>query len=146
MASVGEESELQRHEREAREKHAAETGGIPQPPRPITEQSFMQYMQLVEEGRRRDQEVQNKFLHDLLETQAGRARNGEPKGVTLSDFQNTRPEPFARAVDPMDAEDWIADTERKLNTVGCSDEEKVRYATYLLTGPAASWWEAIVAT
>ena len=89
MASVGEESELQRQEREAREKHAAETGGIPEPPRPISEQSFMQYMQLVEEGRRRDQEVQNKFLHDLLETQAGRARNGEPKGVTLSDFQNT---------------------------------------------------------
>ena len=65
MASAGEESELQRQEREAREKDAAETGGIPQPPRPITEQSFMQ---LVEEGRRRDQEVQNKFLHDLLET------------------------------------------------------------------------------
>ena len=146
MASVGEESELQRQEREAREKHAAETGGIPEPPRPISEQSFMQYMQLVEEGRRRDQEVQNKFLHDLLETQNGRSRNGEPRGVTLSDFQNTRPEPFARAVDPMDAEDWIADTERKLNTVGCSDEEKVRYATYLLIGPAASWWEAIVAT
>ena len=46
----------------------------------------------------------------------------------------------------MDAEDWVADTERKLNTVGCCDEEKVRYATHLLTGPAASWWEAIVAT
>ena len=35
MASAGEESELQRQEREAREKHAAETGGIPEPPRPI---------------------------------------------------------------------------------------------------------------
>ncbi|KAK1694096.1 hypothetical protein QYE76_010793 [Lolium multiflorum] len=26
----------------------------------------------------------------------------------------------------MDAEDWLMDTERKLNTVGCNDLEKVR--------------------
>ncbi|KAK1616837.1 hypothetical protein QYE76_022354 [Lolium multiflorum] len=45
----------------------------------------------------------------------------------------------------MDAEDWLMDTERKLRTVGCNDEEKIRYATYLLSGPAASWWENVVA-
>jgi len=146
MAYVGEESDVQRQERELKEKQDADAGGIPQPPRLITEQSFMQYMQMVEEGRRQDQERQNKFLQDLLEIQAGRGRDEVLKGVTLSDFQNARPIPFARAPEPMDAEDWVADTERKLNTVGCSDEEKVRYATHLLTGPAASWWEAIKAT
>ncbi|KAK1610109.1 hypothetical protein QYE76_033782 [Lolium multiflorum] len=45
----------------------------------------------------------------------------------------------------MDAEDWLMDTERKLKTVGCNDEEKIRYTTYLLSGPAASWWENLVA-
>jgi hypothetical protein len=45
----------------------------------------------------------------------------------------------------MDAEDWLTNTERKLKTVGYSEEEKVRYATYLLIGPAASWWENIIA-
>ncbi|KAK1627474.1 hypothetical protein QYE76_001789 [Lolium multiflorum] len=45
----------------------------------------------------------------------------------------------------MDAEDWLMDTERKLNTVGFNDLEKVRYATHLLCGPAASWWDNIVA-
>ncbi|KAK1603710.1 hypothetical protein QYE76_027383 [Lolium multiflorum] len=45
----------------------------------------------------------------------------------------------------MDAEDWLMDTERKLNTVGCNDQEKVRYATHLLCGPSASWWDNIVA-
>ncbi|KAK1606824.1 hypothetical protein QYE76_030497 [Lolium multiflorum] len=45
----------------------------------------------------------------------------------------------------MDAEDWLMDTEQKLNTVGCNDHEKVRYATHLLCGPAASWWDNIVA-
>ncbi|KAK1663150.1 hypothetical protein QYE76_051309 [Lolium multiflorum] len=67
------------------------------------------------------------------------------EGVTLSDFQNARPLPFASAPEPMDAEDWLMDTERKLRTVGCNDEEKIRYATYLLSGPAASWWENLVA-
>ncbi|KAK1645131.1 hypothetical protein QYE76_062936 [Lolium multiflorum] len=30
------------------------------------------------------------------------------------------------APEPMDAEDWLMDTERKLKTVGCNDEEKIR--------------------
>jgi hypothetical protein len=37
------------------------------------------------------------------------------------------------------------DTERKLNTVNCNDGEKLRYATHLLCGPAAAWWDNIVA-
>ncbi|XP_051215356.1 uncharacterized protein [Lolium perenne] len=45
----------------------------------------------------------------------------------------------------MDAEDWLKDTERKLKTVGCTDQEKVRYATHLLCGPATSWWDNVVA-
>jgi hypothetical protein len=45
----------------------------------------------------------------------------------------------------MDAEDWLLDTERKLNTVNCSDGEKIRYAMHLLCGPAEAWWDNIVA-
>jgi hypothetical protein len=45
----------------------------------------------------------------------------------------------------MDAKDWLLDTERKLNTMNCNDSEKLRYATHLLCGPAAAWWENIVA-
>jgi hypothetical protein len=45
----------------------------------------------------------------------------------------------------MDAEDWLLDTERKLNTVNCNDSEKLRYATHLLCGPTAAWWDNIVA-
>nr|XP_051199186.1 uncharacterized protein LOC127312692 [Lolium perenne] len=45
----------------------------------------------------------------------------------------------------MDAEDWLMATERKLKTVGCTDEKKVKYATHLLCGPVASWWDNILA-
>ena len=65
--------------------------------------------------------------------------------MSLSDFQSTRPLPFASASETMDAKDWLRDTERKLNIVGCTDEEKLRYAAYLLSGPAAAWWENMLA-
>ena len=41
----------------------------------------------------------------------------------------------------MDANDCIMDTERKLAAVNAKDDEKVRFATHLLTGVAASWWD-----
>ena len=104
----------------------------------------MQYLQLVEEGRKRDQENQNKFMQDIL-SQTGQGRENGRRGVSLSDFQNTRPVSFATAAEPMDAEDWLRDAERKVNTVNCNDEEKLRYTTYLLTGPAASRWEGVLA-
>ncbi len=129
------ETEQQRMEHEAKEKadaDAANQGALPPPPmRPLMEQNFMQCMQMMQEN-------QNKFMEKLL----GRANQRAPEGggVSLSDFQNARLLPFASAPEPMDAEDWLADTERKLKTVGCNDEEKLRYATHLLTGPVASWW------
>ena len=35
------------------------------------------------------------------------------------------------------------DIELKLNTVGCTDQEKVRYASHQLIGPAATWWRNV---
>jgi hypothetical protein len=142
------ETKSERLAREAQEKQDANTetarSQATSQSRPISEQSFMQYMQLVEERRQRDQEVQNKLVHHIL-SQGGQGRVNRGRGVSLSDFQNTRPLPFASTPEPMDAEDWLRDTERKLNTVGYSDDEKLRYATYLLSGPAAAWWENLLA-
>ncbi|KAK1608407.1 hypothetical protein QYE76_032080 [Lolium multiflorum] len=142
----GEESEAQRLEREAKQKEEADEAArnqFPPPPPPMTQQNFLQYMQMLEERQRVTMEQQNKFFQELL--QQNRVERPENQGVTLSDFKNTKPISFAYAPEPMDAEDWLMDTERKLNTVGCNDLEKVRYATHLLCGPAASWWDNIVA-
>jgi hypothetical protein len=121
-------------EAKAKADHEAQEHLPPPPPfRPLTEQSFMQYMQFM-------QETQNKFMQELM-GQIGARRVSEVRGVSLSNFLNAKPFPFASAVEPMDAEDWLMDTERKLKAVGASDVEKVRYATHLLSGPAASWWD-----
>ncbi|KAK1650082.1 hypothetical protein QYE76_067887, partial [Lolium multiflorum] len=142
------ETEEARREREAREKEeadaAARAENAPPPPHPMLHPDFQQYMRSMEEDRRRYQESQSKNMQDFF-THVINDRGNEGKGVTLSDFQNARPLPFTSAPEPMDAEDWLMDTERKLKTVGCNDEEKIRYTTYLLSGPAASWWENLVA-
>ena len=142
------ESESDRLARESQEKQdadmAASNGAGTSETRPLSEDSFMQFVHMAENKRKREQEIQNKFLHNLL-AQIERRRDNVGRGVSLSGFHSTRPVPFASTSKPMDAEDWLRDTERKLNTVGCTDEEKLRYATYLLSGPAAAWWESMLA-
>ncbi|KAK1629861.1 hypothetical protein QYE76_004176 [Lolium multiflorum] len=71
-------------EREAKQKEEAEGAArdqFPPPPPPMTQQNFIQYMQMVEERQRVTLEQQNKFFQELLQ-------------------QNR----------PMDAEDWLMDT------------------------------------
>ncbi|KAK1620910.1 hypothetical protein QYE76_026427 [Lolium multiflorum] len=110
-------------EREAkkRKRLRVQPRSVSPPPPPMT-QNFIQYMQLVEERQRVTLEQQNKFFQELM--QQNRVERPENPGVTLADFQNTKPISFAYAPEPMDAEDWLMDTERKLNTVGCNDQEK----------------------
>jgi hypothetical protein len=143
---VGEESEQQRMETEAKAKEAADAAArepLPPPPPFLTQQDFAQYMRTADERQRMLIECQIKIVQDVLD-HSHEVRNDGVHGVTLADFLNTRPLPFASAPEPMDAEDWLLDTKRKLNTVSCNDSEKLRYATHLLCGPASAWWDNIV--
>jgi hypothetical protein len=138
---VGEESEQPRMENEAKAKEAADAAAmepLPPPPPFPTQQDFAQYMWMADERKRMLVESQAKMMRNRMDRNR-EGRNEGVHGVSLADFLNTRPIPFASAQEPMDAEDWLLDTERKLNTVNCNDGEKVRYAMHLLCGPAASW-------
>jgi hypothetical protein len=144
---VGEESEQQRMETKAKAKEAADAAArepLPPPPPFLTQQDFTQYMRMADERQRMLIECQTKMMQDVMDHNR-EGQNDSVHGVSLADFLNTRPLPFASAPEPMDAEEWLLDTERKLNTVNCNDSEKLRYATHLLCGPAAAWWDNIVA-
>ena len=67
---VGEETEAQRMEREAKQKEEADEAArnqFPPPPPPMTQQNFLKYMQMMEERQRVTLEQQNKFLQELLQ-------------------------------------------------------------------------------
>jgi hypothetical protein len=144
---VDEESEQQRMETEAKAKEAADAASrepLPPPPPFLTQQDFAQYMRMADERQCMLIECQAKMMQDVVDRNR-EGRNEGVHGVKLADFLNTRPLPFASAPERMDVEDWLLDTERKLNTVNCNDSEKLRYDTHLLCGPAAAWWDNIVA-
>ena len=68
----------------------------------------------------------------------GRQGNGR---VTIRDFLQLNPRSFDSTPEPLDADDWVRDVNRMLNTAGVAPEDKVRFATHLLKGGSAAWWE-----
>jgi hypothetical protein len=89
---------------------------------------------MADERQRMLIECQSKMMQDVMDRNR-EGRNEGVHGVSLADFLNTRPLPFASAPKPMDAKDWLLDTERKLNTVNCNDNKKLRYATHYYADP-----------
>ncbi|KAK1590257.1 hypothetical protein QYE76_018765 [Lolium multiflorum] len=83
-------------EREAKQKEEAEGAArdqFPPPPPPMTQQNFVQYMQLVEERQRVTLEQQNKFFQELLQ----RAGVERQESGHLARLPNTKPISFAYA-------------------------------------------------
>ena len=59
----------------------------------------------------------------------------------LADFQRTNPPTFAGTEDPMEAEDWLRNIEKKLAIAQCTGIERVLFASYQLEGAASAWWD-----
>ena len=50
---------------------------------------------------------------------------------------------FLGSKDPVEAEKWLKRTERVLNMMQCTPDEKFDYAVSLLQGNAYDWWETV---
>jgi hypothetical protein len=60
----------------------------------------------------------------------------EGTGCSLKDFCSHHSESFNGKGDHTSAENWLNDVEEMLATLGCTNEQKVAYAAYKLTGEA----------
>jgi hypothetical protein len=139
------EVELKSQEKnEAKEKEVinanAEQKPTPMLP-PVSEVELPQYMADMMGVNKEDKVKQHQFYNDLLKGVQEKPHEEVQPRIKLVDFLKTKPLSFSMVDEPMEAEYWLMDTSRKLKSVGCKDDEKVRYATYLLTGSAATWWE-----
>jgi hypothetical protein len=65
----------------------------------------------------------------------------EGTGCSLKDFCSHHSESFDGKGDHTNAENWLNDVEELLTTLGCTNEQKVAYAAYKLTGEAKRWWQ-----
>ncbi|XP_073367886.1 uncharacterized protein [Aegilops tauschii subsp. strangulata] len=64
----------------------------------------------------------------------------------LTRFLRLNPQRFSSSPEPIVADDWLRAVNRNLETVGCTDAERVRFASRLLEGPAAAWWDNYLVT
>jgi hypothetical protein len=64
----------------------------------------------------------------------------EGTGCCLKDYCSHHSESFDRRGDHIHVENWLNDVEL-LATLGCTNEQKVAYAAYKLTGEAKRWWQ-----
>ncbi|XP_027341827.1 uncharacterized protein LOC113854794 [Abrus precatorius] len=68
-------------------------------------------------------------------------QGGEPTEYReLSAFTSHDPPKFEGGFNPEGAQRWLANVEKVFNAMGCREEHKVNYTTYLLCGEAEDWW------
>ncbi|XP_035540239.1 uncharacterized protein LOC118344220 [Juglans regia] len=61
-------------------------------------------------------------------------------GCTIEQFNRMHPPTFYGRGDATLAKDWIQDIEEILCVINCTDEQKVLYSAFKLTGEAKRWW------
>src|SRR3954452_19910250 len=64
----------------------------------------------------------------------------------LARFLRLNPQRFSSTPEPIVADDWLRSVNHNLETVGCTEAERVRFASHLLEGPAAAWWDNYLVT
>ncbi|XP_041009525.1 uncharacterized protein LOC121253605 [Juglans microcarpa x Juglans regia] len=82
----------------------------------------------------------HQLIDDLVQNPTGRQRNFNEGGCTVEQFNRMHPPLFDGRGDPTLAEDWVQDIEEILRVLTCTEEQKVAYATFKLTGEAKRWW------
>ncbi|XP_027337238.1 uncharacterized protein LOC113850923 [Abrus precatorius] len=81
-------------------------------------------------------ECMAQILEAIVHNQGG--ESAEYRG--LSTFTRHDPPKFEGGFNPKGAQRWVADVEKIFNAMGCREENKIAYATYLLCGEAKDWW------
>ncbi|XP_020205950.1 uncharacterized protein LOC109791105 [Cajanus cajan] len=78
---------------------------------------------------------------DAERAAAGAARSTESHASRdMAEFRKCSPPQFRGDADSDVADHWICELEKIFSVLGCSEERKLAYAVYMLTGEAEYWW------
>ncbi|KAD4889198.1 hypothetical protein E3N88_21271 [Mikania micrantha] len=109
------------------------------------------------EKARIDMMVERKFNKVLAEYEANRLasetsgtnngpQGGAAKGCSCKAFLSCHPHKFQGTEGAVGRLRWIEKVESVFSMAECSDENRVKYATGILEGPALTWWNSHVQT
>ena len=94
-------------------------------------------------GRGQNHDVLLDRITTVLETLVN-DRDVEPAEYRgLMAFCKNHPPVFSGNYDPEAARLWLTETEKIFEAMGCFEEHKVPYATFMLQGEAENWWKFV---
>ena len=64
----------------------------------------------------------------------------------MGEFLRLKPPTFAGSSNPLDADDWMRTIKRKLEAIGCPENQRVQLAAHQLSGMALAWWDTFNVT
>jgi hypothetical protein len=81
----------------------------------------------------------------LIEVLTRSLENQRPGGGRpedrMGEFLRLKPPTFAGSSNPLDADDWLRTIKRKLEAIGCPENQRVQLAAHQLSGMALAWWD-----
>jgi hypothetical protein len=63
----------------------------------------------------------------------------------MGEFLRLKPPTFAGSSNPLDADNWLRTIKRKLEAIGCPENQRVQLATRQLSRMALAWWDTFSA-
>ncbi|KAK4563696.1 hypothetical protein RGQ29_006014 [Quercus rubra] len=69
-------------------------------------------------------------------------KDAEIEGCTIEQFRKLGPPSFLGNPDPTEAESWIMQMEKIFDVIGCTEVQKVSFASFMLKGEAEHWWRS----
>ena len=90
-------------------------------------------------GRRGDSDALNRIA-TVLEHMTQNQGNEPAEYKGFMTFRMNQPPKFDGNFDPEGARSWLVEIEKIFEAMGCLEEHKVTYATFMLMGEAEHWW------
>jgi hypothetical protein len=84
---------------------------------------------------------QTRLLQVLVQDRQGRHENVHGPEARLSEFMKFRPPTFDHAEDPLEADDWLCENNKKLDIIHARGRDRVLLAAHQLIGTAGEWWD-----
>jgi Retrotransposon gag protein/Zinc knuckle len=80
-------------------------------------------------------------LEEIARTQQENRRNAHEHDIRLSEFMKFKPPTFDSTDDPLEADDWLREINKKLDIIHAKGRDRVLLASHQLVGSAAEWWD-----
>jgi Retrotransposon gag protein len=85
---------------------------------------------------------QTHVLEEIARIQQEYRENARSQEARLSEFMKFKPPTFNSTDDPLEADDWLREINKKLDIIHARGRDRVLLASHQLVGSAAEWWNS----